>query len=98
MRRAVSRQSFNRLTAIESHVDDTEKGGAGLCDHAAVDVVYLGEGSQPRARIARTEARILTSKPAILTAWHLPAKADIPMPASSTPMATTLPAKNSPKR
>src|SRR6266536_3701824 len=25
--------------SVESHVDDTEKGGAGLCDHAAVDVV-----------------------------------------------------------
>src|SRR5207237_6993686 len=29
----------------ESHVDDTEKGGAGLCDHQAVEVV-VREGPQ----------------------------------------------------
>jgi L-aspartate oxidase len=31
--------------SYQSHVDDTEKGGAGLCDHAAVDVV-IKEGPQ----------------------------------------------------
>src|SRR3954466_8498339 len=31
------------LDSYESHVDDTEKGGAGLCDHEAVEVV-VGEG------------------------------------------------------
>src|SRR5438477_3899889 len=31
--------------SYESHVDDTEKGGAGLCDHEAVDVV-IKEGPQ----------------------------------------------------
>ena len=31
--------------SYQSHVDDTEKGGAGLCDHAAVDVV-VKEGPQ----------------------------------------------------
>lgn len=33
------------LDSYESHVDDTEKGGAGLCDHAAVEVV-IREGPQ----------------------------------------------------
>lgn len=33
------------LDSYESHVDDTEKGGAGLCDHAAVEVV-VREGPQ----------------------------------------------------
>src|ERR671915_178185 len=27
------------LDSYESHVEDTEKGGAGLCDHEAVEVV-----------------------------------------------------------
>src|SRR2546423_9754209 len=27
------------LDSYQSHVDDTEKGGAGLCDHEAVEVV-----------------------------------------------------------
>src|SRR3954449_1333344 len=27
------------LDSYQSHVDDTEKGGAGLCDHAAVSMV-----------------------------------------------------------
>ena len=31
--------------SYQSHADDTEKGGAGLCDHAAVDVV-IKEGPQ----------------------------------------------------
>lgn len=31
--------------SYQSHVDDTEKGGAGICDHAAVDVV-IKEGPQ----------------------------------------------------
>src|SRR2546423_11325719 len=31
--------------SYESHVDDTEKGGAGLCDHEAVEVV-IKEGPQ----------------------------------------------------
>src|SRR3954466_16092661 len=33
------------LDSYESHVSDTEKGGAGLCDHAAVEVV-IKEGPQ----------------------------------------------------
>src|SRR5438034_5073135 len=33
------------LDSYESHVDDTEKGGAGLCDHQAVEVV-VREGPQ----------------------------------------------------
>src|SRR3954462_1573399 len=33
------------LDSYESHVSDTEKGGAGLCDHAAVEVV-VKEGPQ----------------------------------------------------
>src|SRR5918992_1148390 len=33
------------LDSYESHVEDTEKGGAGLCDHAAVEVV-VREGPQ----------------------------------------------------
>jgi L-aspartate oxidase len=33
------------LDSYESHVDDTEKGGAGLCDHEAVEVV-VREGPQ----------------------------------------------------
>src|SRR4029078_9403688 len=33
------------LDSYESHVDDTEKGGAGLCDHEAVEVV-IREGPQ----------------------------------------------------
>ena len=37
--------------SYQSHVEDTEKGGAGLCDHAAVDVV-IKEGPAARARIA----------------------------------------------
>src|SRR6476661_6560315 len=33
------------LDSYQSHVDDTEKGGAGLCDHEAVDIV-VREGPQ----------------------------------------------------
>src|SRR5258706_16320242 len=33
------------LDSYESHIADTEKGGAGLCDHAAVEVV-VKEGPQ----------------------------------------------------
>src|SRR6476469_9418773 len=33
------------LDSYESHVSDTEKGGAGLCDHEAVEVV-VKEGPQ----------------------------------------------------
>src|SRR5258708_1711812 len=33
------------LDSYESHVDDTEKGGAGLCDHQAVNIV-IKEGPQ----------------------------------------------------
>src|SRR6476659_5727586 len=33
------------LDSFESHVQDTEKGGAGLCDHAAVEV-GVKEGPQ----------------------------------------------------
>ena len=40
------------LDSYESHVDDTEEGGAGLCDHEAVSIV-VEEGPAARARAAR---------------------------------------------
>ena len=45
MPKAASQRCLQPADSYESHVSDTERGGAGLCDHEAVEVV-IKEGPQ----------------------------------------------------